>query len=67
MMTLLFLMIAHGLKINNDALLVAEKMGIPFQTVDLSRKNIRRKIIDYMFLNMKRTTLIRMCCVADKI
>jgi tRNA-specific 2-thiouridylase len=33
---------------SNDALLVAEKLGIPFQTVDLSEK-YREKIVDYMF------------------
>ena len=33
---------------SNDALLVAEKLGIPFQTVDLS-KQYQEKIVDYMF------------------
>jgi tRNA-specific 2-thiouridylase len=33
---------------NNDALLVAEKLGIPFQTVDLSEQ-YKEKIVDYMF------------------
>ena len=33
---------------SNDALLVAEKLGIPFQTVDLSEE-YREKIVDYMF------------------
>ena len=33
---------------SNDAMLVAEKLGIPFQTVDLS-KEYKEKIIDYMF------------------
>jgi tRNA-specific 2-thiouridylase len=33
---------------SNDALLVAEKLGIPFQTVDLS-KEYQEKIVDYMF------------------
>jgi tRNA-uridine 2-sulfurtransferase len=33
---------------SNDALLVAEKLGIPFQTVDLSRE-YQEKIVDYMF------------------
>ncbi len=33
---------------SNDALLVAEKLGIPFQTVDLSEK-YQEKIVDYMF------------------
>ncbi|RZJ35519.1 MAG: tRNA 2-thiouridine(34) synthase MnmA [Flavobacterium sp.] len=33
---------------SNDALLVAEKLGIPFQTVDLSEV-YRERIVDYMF------------------
>ena len=33
---------------SNDALLVAEKLGIPFQTVDLSQE-YKEKIVDYMF------------------
>lgn len=33
---------------SNDALLVAEKLGIPFQTVDLS-KEYKTRIVDYMF------------------
>ncbi|WP_103865290.1 tRNA 2-thiouridine(34) synthase MnmA [Aquimarina sp. I32.4] len=33
---------------SNDALLVAEKLGIPFQTVDLS-KEYKERIVDYMF------------------
>ncbi len=33
---------------SNDALLVAEKLGIPFQTVDLSEQ-YKDKIVDYMF------------------
>lgn len=33
---------------SNDALLVAEKLGIPFQTVDLSEQ-YKEKIVDYMF------------------
>ncbi|MCX6184798.1 MAG: tRNA 2-thiouridine(34) synthase MnmA [Flavobacterium sp.] len=33
---------------SNDALLVAEKLGIPFQTVDLSAQ-YKTKIVDYMF------------------
>ena len=31
---------------SNDALLVAEKLGIPFQTVDLSEQ-YKEKIVDY--------------------
>ena len=33
---------------SNDALLVAEKLGFPFQTVDL-REQYKEKIVDYMF------------------
>ena len=33
---------------SNDAMLVAEKLGIPFQTVDLS-KEYKVRIVDYMF------------------
>jgi len=33
---------------SNDALIVAEKLGIPFQTVDLS-KEYKQRIVDYMF------------------
>ena len=33
---------------SNDAMLIAEKLGIPFQTVDLS-KEYQSRIIDYMF------------------
>lgn len=33
---------------SNDALLVAEKLGIPFQTVDLSQQ-YQQRIVDYMF------------------
>ena len=33
---------------SNDAMLVAEKLGIPFQTVDLSNE-YKERIVDYMF------------------
>ncbi|WMI65487.1 tRNA 2-thiouridine(34) synthase MnmA [Aestuariibaculum sp. YM273] len=33
---------------SNDAMLVAEKLGIPFQTVDLSEQ-YKERIVDYMF------------------
>ncbi|GAA4830892.1 tRNA 2-thiouridine(34) synthase MnmA [Algivirga pacifica] len=33
---------------SNDALLVAQKLGIPFQTIDLS-KQYKSRIVDYMF------------------
>ena len=37
---------------SNDALLVAQKLGIPFQTVDLSEQ-YQEKIVDYMFNEYK--------------
>src|SRR5210317_2048126 len=33
---------------SNDAMLVADKLGIPFQTVDLS-DTYKERIVDYMF------------------
>ena len=33
---------------SNDALIVAQKLGIPFQTIDLSRE-YQERIVDYMF------------------
>ena len=36
-----------------DAMLVAEKLGIPFQTVDLSRE-YKTRIVDYMFAEYER-------------
>src|SRR5210317_584050 len=33
---------------SNDAMMVAEKLGIPFQTLDLS-KEYKERIVDYMF------------------
>ena len=33
---------------SNDAMLVAEKLGIPFQVVDLSEQ-YKERIVDYMF------------------
>jgi tRNA-specific 2-thiouridylase len=36
----------------NDAMLVAEKLGIPFQTVDLSEQ-YKERIVDYMFYEYK--------------
>lgn len=38
---------------SNDAMLVAEKLGIPFQTVDLSEQ-YKERIVDYMFMEYKR-------------
>ncbi len=37
---------------SNDALIVAEKLGIPFQTVDLSTE-YKERIVDYMFREYK--------------
>ena len=37
---------------SNDALIVAEKLGIPFQTIDLS-KDYKARIVDYMFKEYK--------------
>ena len=37
---------------SNDALIVAEKLGIPFQTVDLSEQ-YKARIVDYMFEEYK--------------
>ena len=37
---------------SNDALIVAEKLGIPFQTVDLSVE-YKERIVDYMFQDYK--------------
>jgi tRNA (5-methylaminomethyl-2-thiouridylate)-methyltransferase len=38
---------------SNDALIVAEKLGIPFQTVDLSAE-YKERIVDYMFNEYER-------------
>jgi len=38
---------------SNDAMLVAEKLNIPFQVVDLS-KDYKEKIIDYMFVEYSK-------------
>ncbi|QFZ55292.1 tRNA 2-thiouridine(34) synthase MnmA [Oceanihabitans sp. IOP_32] len=38
---------------SNDAMLVAEKLGIPFQTVDLSEQ-YKTRIVDYMFNEYKK-------------
>ena len=37
---------------SNDAMIVAEKLNIPFQTIDLS-KEYNEKIIEYMFNEYK--------------
>jgi tRNA-specific 2-thiouridylase len=37
---------------SNDAMLVADKLGIPFQTVDLSEQ-YKERIVDYMFYEYK--------------
>jgi tRNA-specific 2-thiouridylase len=38
---------------SNDAMLVAQKLGIPFQTVDLSEQ-YKERIVDYMFKEYER-------------
>ncbi|WP_445956852.1 tRNA 2-thiouridine(34) synthase MnmA [Yeosuana sp.] len=38
---------------SNDAMLVADKLGIPFQTVDLSEQ-YKERIVDYMFNEYKQ-------------
>lgn len=38
---------------SNDALLVAQKLGIPFQTIDLSEQ-YKERIVDYMFNEYER-------------
>ena len=38
---------------SNDAMLVAEKLGIPFQVVDLS-KQYKERIVDYMFAEYRK-------------
>ena len=38
---------------SNDALIVAEKLGIPFQTVDLSEQ-YKERIVDYMFAEYEK-------------
>jgi tRNA-specific 2-thiouridylase len=38
---------------SNDAMIVAEKLGIPFQTVDLS-KDYKERIVDYMFAEYEK-------------
>ncbi len=38
---------------SNDAMLVAQKLGIAFQTVDLS-KVYKKRIVDYMFAEYER-------------
>ena len=38
---------------SNDALLVAEKLGIPYQTIDLS-EHYKNRIVDYMFAEYEK-------------
>jgi tRNA-specific 2-thiouridylase len=38
---------------SNDALLVAQKLGIPFQTLDLSDE-YKTRIVDYMFTEYEK-------------
>ena len=52
---------------SNDAMLIADKLGIPFQTVDLSEQ-YQSRIIDYMFKDMKMVELqIQMSFVIVKL
>ena len=37
---------------SNDALIISEKLGIPFQVIDLS-KEYKNRIVDYMFREYK--------------
>ena len=37
---------------SNDALIISEKLGIPFQVIDLS-KEYKKRIVDYMFREYK--------------
>ena len=37
---------------SNDALIISEKLGIPFQVIDLS-KEYKKRIVDYMFQEYK--------------
>ena len=48
---------------SNDALLVAQKLGIPFQTIDLS-VSYKEKVVDYMFAEYARgrTPNPDICC-----
>jgi tRNA-specific 2-thiouridylase len=47
---------------SNDALLVAEKLGILLQTVDLSEE-YKEKIVDYMFNDMRKDELKPRCAL----
>ncbi len=38
---------------SNDAMLIAQKLGIPFQTIDLSAE-YKKRIVDYMFTEYKK-------------
>ncbi|MGE5944849.1 MAG: tRNA 2-thiouridine(34) synthase MnmA [Flavobacteriales bacterium] len=38
---------------SNDAMLVADKLGIPFQTIDLSEQ-YKERIVDYMFIEYEK-------------
>ena len=38
---------------SNDAMIIAEKLGIPFQTIDLSVE-YKKRIVDYMFAEYKK-------------
>ena len=38
---------------SNDAMIVAQHLGIPFQTIDLSEQ-YKKRIVDYMFAEYQR-------------
>ena len=42
---------------SNDALIISEKLGIPFQVIDLS-KEYKKRIVDYMFREYKEEELL---------
>jgi len=52
---------------SNDALLVAEKLGIPFQTVDLSEQYKEKLSITCLKSMKKDVLLILMFCVIEKL
>ena len=53
---------------SNDALQVAEMLGIPFQVIDFS-KEYKERIVDYMFNEYKKMVehLTLIFCVTEKL
>lgn len=52
---------------SNDALLIANQLGIPFQVIDLSAE-YKDKIVDYMFNEYETAEHpIRMFCVTERL